>query len=177
MKKRIKISINSNKQNVDQSLQVAELLSQFRTEIKTISQQKEIDQKKILQACDLLRDEQLVKFGFLIEDGVQTVVKQINYQEYLINKQREELLKIEKLQQKQKLNEEKQKKLELEKELAKIPAEKMFLNEKEYCEFDQNGIPVKMVVDGQQVEVPKSKSKKLQKEWEQRKKLNEKYAE
>lgn len=58
-----------------------------------------------------------------------------------------------------------------------IKAEDMFKEDKEYVEFNEKGIPTKMKDDkGEVVEVTKSKAKKLQKEWDTRKKLNEKYA-
>lgn len=53
------------------------------------------------------------------------------------------------------------------KKLAKEPANEMFKNDPNYVEFDENGIPTKMKDEkGNVVDVPKSKSKKLMKEYE-----------
>ena len=53
----------------------------------------------------------------------------------------------------------------------------MFKDQKEYVEFNEQGIPTKMLEGEQVVEVNKTRAKKLQKEWDARKKLNEKWKE
>ncbi|CAL6045299.1 Cysteinyl-tRNA_synthetase [Hexamita inflata] len=158
------------------SLEVVKLLSEFRTTVKQIAT-GELTKVALLKACDEVRDNGLPPFGFQIEDKAgESVVKTINYQEFLKNQQRELLLKQEKEEKVRLQNLEKQKKLEEEMRLAQIPASEMFKSMPEYTEFDANGIPTKMKEGEEIVEVPKSKTKKLQKDQELRKKLNEKYA-
>ena len=60
--------------------------------------------------------------------------------------------------------------------LTAEPAELMFLQVAEYTEFNSLGIPTRMRDSSGEADVPKSRAKKLQKEWNQRKRLNEKYA-
>lgn len=48
----------------------------------------------------------------------------------------------------------------------------MFKNDPKYKEWDADGLPTKLADDG---EVPKSQSKKLKKEWDRQKKLNDEY--
>ena len=63
-----------------------------------------------------MRDETLPPFGYQIEDKAEgAVVKQINYEDYLINKQREEALKAEKAEKARLFNLEKERKLAEEK--------------------------------------------------------------
>jgi len=55
---------------------------------------------------------------------------------------------------------------------AKLAPQEMFKGDKQYQEWDVDGVPVK-TVDGS--ELSKSQLKKLRKEWEKQKKLHEEY--
>lgn len=173
----------------DNALQVAKVICNFRRSIKDLlmvsaSNNTDMDiktlKKALLSLCDELRDEHLPLTGFSIEDtDKDSFVKPINIEEWKVQRQRElDLAEAKRLQQ-EKVQQEKLEKQRLEREKAKIPAEKMFLDNAEYSAFDDKGIPTHLSEtgpDGNTLPVPKSRYKKLVKEWDAQKKLNEKYA-
>ncbi|ESU36380.1 Cysteinyl-tRNA synthetase [Giardia duodenalis] len=172
----------------ENALQVARVVCNFRREIKDLlmastTNTAETDtktlKKMLLGLCDRLRDEHLPLTGFAIEDAdKESYVKPINVEEWKVQRQRElDLAEAKRLQQ-EKVQQEKLEKQRLEREKALIPAEKMFLENAEFSAFDERGIPThlaEMGPDGNPLPIPKNRYKKLVKEWEAQKKLNEKY--
>lgn len=86
--------VSSEKQDAN-TLEVVNVLNDFRSEIKALTAEGQLTKGNILKACDEVRDKKLPPLGYAIEDkaGQKSVVKEINYQEYLKNQQREELLR------------------------------------------------------------------------------------
>lgn len=173
----------------ENALQVAKVVCNFRKGIRDLlvtstADAADVDvkvlKKALLRLCDELRDEHLPPTGFAIEDvDKESYIKQINVEEWRIQRQRElDLAEAKRLQQ-EKVQQEKLEKQRLEREKALIPAEKMFLENAEFSAFDERGIPTHLTEvgpDGHPLTIPKSRYKKLVKEWEAQKKLNEKYA-
>lgn len=173
----------------DNALQVAKVVCNFRRSIKGLLMASASDttstdikalKKALLGLCDELRDEHLPLAGFSIEDtDKDSFIKPINIEEWKIQRQRERDLAEAKRLQQEKVQQEKLEKQRLEREKAQIPAEKMFLDNAEFSAFDDKGVPTHLAEtgpDGNALPIPKSRYKKLLKEWEAQKKLNEKYA-
>lgn len=166
---------------------VAEVVATFRGRVREVVQGlapdtpvKEI-KRLLLMLCDEVRDELLPPTGFMLEDADdQTHVKSIDVLAWKAQKRREEELAASKRAQQERLAREREEKLRAEHEKARIPAEELFRNDPAYSSFDSRGIPTHLAdidpATGNPMPVPKSRLKKLLKEWEQQKKLNDKYA-
>lgn len=150
-------------------------LSSYRDQIRQ-SAVKKAPYSEFLIASDRIRDQDLLQLGVSLDDrNDQPAIYKIlsaREKEELIKQQaerveREESKKLKKLEQ-QKLKETKEKE-----KLAKamISPREMFKTE-EYSEWDEEGLPLKLK-DGN--EVTKSARKKLQKLYDQQKKLNDEY--
>ncbi|KAJ8343207.1 hypothetical protein SKAU_G00305360, partial [Synaphobranchus kaupii] len=131
----------------------------------------------ILQLCDALRDDTLPDLGVRLEDheGLPTVVKLVNRETLL--REKEDRKKAE--QEKEKKKEEAARKRE-EQEAAKlakmkIPPREMFLPETDkYSKFDDLGFPTH---DSEGKDISKGQSKKLRKLYEAQEKLHQEYLE
>jgi cysteinyl-tRNA synthetase len=132
---------------------------------------------ELLNLCDKVRDEQLVELGVALddrEDG-KSLIKFVDREILLAQRQE----KLEKELQKRKEKEERQKQQE-EKRLERLAKGKvspldMFKDEEGrqlYSQWDELGLPTHGI-DGE--ELPKSRRKKLQKEYDGQKKLHEEY--
>ncbi|KAH3687815.1 hypothetical protein WICPIJ_001190 [Wickerhamomyces pijperi] len=150
-------------------------LSSYRDQIRHAAINK-APYSDFLIASDRIRDQDLLQLGVSLDDrNDQPAIYKIlsdREKEELIKQlkekvEREEAKKLKKLEQ-QKLKEAK----ELERlAKAKISPLEMFKTD-EYSEWDQEGLPLKLK-DG--TEVTKSSRKKLQKLYDQQKKLNDEY--
>ncbi|TNJ26983.1 Cysteinyl-tRNA synthetase [Giardia muris] len=166
---------------------VAEVVATFRGRVREVVQGLTPDtpikdiKGMLLMLCDEVRDELLPPTGFILEDADdQTLVKHIDVLAWKAQKRREDELAASKRAQQERLCREREEKLRAERERAQIPAEDLFRNDPTYSNFDSRGIPTHLAeldpTTGNPVPVPKSRLKKLVKEWEQQKKLNEKHA-
>lgn len=151
-------------------------LSTFRDQVRSAAIAKE-PHSVFLTATDNVRSHDLLKLGISLDDrpdGQPALIKFLNEaeKEELIKFQQEkEIREQEKLAKKaaqQKLKEQ-QEKEKLEK--SKIPPSELFKTE-DYSEWDEAGLPVK---DKDGNEVTKSARKKLQKAYDQQKKLHDEY--
>lgn len=149
----------------------AELLSKFQEDLLHLSQQK-AEAKTYLELCDELRDTHLWNAGVYLEDrtNAPAMVRPVDA-ELRAEREQKEAIAQQKAEAKQKRErEEAEKKAKLA-EQAKLSHKDMFKTE-EYSAWDDDGVPTK---DKEGVDVPKSKGKKLRKEWEKQKKLHEEY--
>jgi cysteinyl-tRNA synthetase len=144
---------------------------EFRDEVREAARRQ--DSQAILLSCDKLRDDTLPVLGVRLEDrsGKPSVWKLEDPQELqkeIARKKQEEVKSSEKKEQAAKLRASK----EAEKAAkARVKAEEMFLSQVElYSAFDDKGIPTH---DKTGEPLTKSARKKLTKDWEKQKKLNE----
>ncbi|OAG04795.1 uncharacterized protein CC84DRAFT_1165171 [Paraphaeosphaeria sporulosa] len=149
----------------------AELLSKFQEDLILLSQQK-AEAKAYLDLCDELRDTHLWNAGVYLEDrtNAPAMVRPVDA-ELRAEREQKEAIAQQKAEAKQKRErEEAEKKAKLA-EQARINPKDMFKTD-EYSAWDDDGVPTK---DKEGVDVPKSKGKKLRKEWEKQKKLHEEH--
>jgi len=169
----------SEQQNVgnveDIVLPYLRILSGFRDNVRELARQTR-DHSEFLTLSDKLRNVDLVELGVSLddqEDG-KALVKLVDKNELI--KAREAKLRAQAVKSARKEEIAKAKEERLEK--GKLAAEDMFKDikgeeqENAYSAFDEQGIPT---LDGQGQELPKSRIKKLKKEWEAQKKLHTEY--
>ncbi|XP_035252736.1 cysteine--tRNA ligase, cytoplasmic-like [Anguilla anguilla] len=170
--------VGGNEQSADLESTVMpylKVLSDFREGVRKVAREHKVTD--ILRLCDTLRDDVLPDLGVRLEDheGLPTVVKLVNRETLL--REKEEKKKAE--QEKQKKKEEAARKRE-EQEAAKlakmkIPACEMFLQETDkYSKFDDTGFPTH---DSEGKEISKGQTKKLRKLYEAQEKLHKEYLE
>lgn len=149
-----------------------DIISNFRDKIRKAIKAKQ-STGELLDICDEVRDDILPFVGIRLEDVNDKTIWKYDDKNQLL-KEREARLNIkkEKEEKKKKLEEEKLKKEEERKKQAEILPSEMFKDETKYSEYDENGIPTK---DNEGKEISKSLKKKLQKQYEQQKKLYEEY--
>ena len=153
------------------SIPYAEALSTFQDNVKELAEKK-APAKDFLALCDRLRDLDLWDLGIYLEDreNAPAMVRPVDAELRAAREQKEAIAR-QKLEAKQKRErEEAEKKAKLA-EQAKISHKDMYRTE-EYSAWDEDGLPTK---DKEGADVPKSKTKKLKKEWEKQKKLHEEY--
>ncbi|KAH7135004.1 cysteinyl-tRNA synthetase [Dendryphion nanum] len=153
------------------SLPYAEVLSTFQENLKGLAEKK-APAKDFLALCDRLRDLDLWDLGIYLEDreNAPAMVRLVDADLRAARDQKEALAR-QKLEAKEKRDrEEAEKKAKLA-EQAKISHSELFRTN-EYSAWDADGLPTK---DREGADVPKSKAKKLRKEWEKQKKLHEEY--
>lgn len=156
-----------------------EILSKFRDSIRSAAISK-ADYKAFLQACDLVRTQDLLELGVSLSDRTDgpALVKFLSSTEKseLLQAQAEkERVQAEKAARKKLLEEQAAAKLAEEKERAKIHYKDLFKQDEYsdlYSAWDEEGIPTK-TKDGE--DVSKSQLKKNKKIWDLHKKLWEKY--
>ncbi|MCJ1387057.1 hypothetical protein MMC17_010186 [Xylographa soralifera] len=144
---------------------VAEIFAQDITALRNSSSLA----KDVLQLCDRLRNVDLWEQGIYLEDrdGNQPALVRPVTKELLAARQEKE----EKDRQKQKAKEDSQKETAAKVDQGRQSHMDMFRTP-EYSAWDEDGVPVKDI-DGE--ELPKSRVKKLKKDWERQKKLHERW--
>ncbi|MCJ1398849.1 hypothetical protein MMC11_002050 [Xylographa trunciseda] len=145
---------------------VAENFAQHISALKSSSSLS----KDVLQLCDRLRNIDLWDQGIYLEDrdGNQPALVRPITKELLAARQEKE----EKDRQKQKAKEDSQREAAAKADQGRQSHMDMFRTP-EYSAWDEDGVPVKDI-DGE--ELPKSRIKKLKKDWERQRKLHEKWA-
>jgi len=129
-----------------------------------------------LQECDRIRDELLPQYGVRLEDKDKgaSVVKLVDKDELMKEKQREKEEREEKARQKAEAARKKAEADAAKLEQSKINPLEMFKLRGEYSQFDAEGLPTHST-DG--TEVSKSQRKKLEKEQKTQEKLYKQYLE
>ncbi len=155
-----------------------QVLSRFRDLVRQTAIEK-TGLGSLLEACDKLRDEQLLPLNVVLDDRTQGQGALIKF---VSDKERDEL--VEQQKEKQQQLEEKRKRKQAQKsineqkmreklEKASVDPLKMFRTpafESQYSAWDDDGIPVK---NKEGEELSKSARKKLAKQWRQQQKLHE----
>ncbi|KFY46120.1 hypothetical protein V494_00608 [Pseudogymnoascus sp. VKM F-4513 (FW-928)] len=149
-----------------------QVLQQFRTDVKTLAAQQ-APAKDLLALCDQFRDVHLWNLDIYLEDrnNQSALVRPLDK---LLIQARAERELAGTVRAKAKLEQE-TREAEREKELrerAKVDPLLMFRTSDEYLKWDEDGIPI---VDAAGNVVPKSRRKKLVKEWEKQKKRHEEW--
>ncbi|CAG8592333.1 1233_t:CDS:2, partial [Scutellospora calospora] len=155
------------------------VLSSFRDNVRELARQQK-GHGEFLALSDKLRDIDLVNLGVSLddqEDG-KALVKFVD-KDILIKAREAKLqLQAEKAAKKEAAAKAKEEERKIKLEKGKLAAEDMFKEEKDedgttlYSAFDEQGIPTH---DNKGEELSKSKLKKLKKEWDIQKKLNDEY--
>lgn len=161
----------ASKQQDAAAVPYAEILSTFQEDLLRLSQQKS-EAKEFLELSDRLRDVHLWNAGVYLEDrtNAPAMVRPVDAELRAEREQREAIARQKAAAKQQREREEAEKKAKLA-EQAKINPKEMFKTE-EYSAWDDDGVPTK---DKEGADVPKSKAKKLRKEWEKQKKLHDEH--
>lgn len=149
------------------------VLSDFRDDIR--KRGLEIKDRVILETCDAIRDSKLPPLGVRLEDqeGEKAAIKFMDpkelMEELLKQKKLDEIRKLEKEREKEKLKNQK-----AEKEaLKKIPPSEMFrLMQDKYSQFDEKGLPTHDI-EGKLLS--ESQAKKLKKLYDAQDKKHQSY--
>lgn len=149
-----------------------EILANFRENVRT--QARTLKASDILLECDRLRDEVLPNVGVRLEDheGEGSIVKLVDKEMLLKEKEAKRLLEVEKAAEKERKKAEAAALAAAKEAQRKIPPSELFRLEKEkYSQFDEQGLPTH---DANGKEISKGQIKKLQKlQQAQEKKYNE----
>ena len=146
--------------------QYAAVLSQFKSDVKALSEREEASPKEYLALCDQLRNTQLWNLGIYIEDreNQPPLVRPVDKE---LIAAREERVTREEAKKAAQIERERQERERLEQ--GKLDPKEMFKTD-EYSSWDTDGFPTRDA-DGQPV--GKSKEKKLRKLQERQSKLHE----
>ncbi|KAF2497208.1 cysteinyl-tRNA synthetase [Lophium mytilinum] len=149
----------------------AEVLTSFQESLKELAQRK-ADPKEFLDLCDKLRDISLWDLGIYLEDreGLHALVRPVDAELRAAREQKEERERAKKDAKAKREADEKEKAAK-RLEAGKV-SERDYFRTPEYSVWDEDGLPTK---DAKGEELPKSKAKKLKKEWAQQKKLHEEW--
>jgi cysteinyl-tRNA synthetase len=149
----------------------AEVASSFDEKLKELAEKK-ANAKEYLQLCDRLRDLDLFDLGIYLEDRTNqpALVRPVDAELRAERAQKEAIAKQKAEAKEKREREEAEKRAKLAAQ-AKIDPKAMFKTE-EYSAWDADGLPTK---DKDGADVPKTKTKKLTKEWQKQKKLHEEY--
>ncbi|RKP25303.1 tRNA synthetases class I (C) catalytic domain-containing protein, partial [Syncephalis pseudoplumigaleata] len=141
------------------------VLSQFRDNVRELARGK-ADHKQLLELCDRLRDEELVELGVMLDDREggrgKALVKLVDREELIRERDEKRRKQAKKLAQ---AAEKERKRLE-RLALGRQKPEEMFKVGEyagQFALYDDKGIPTH---DHENVELAKSRRKKLQKEWD-----------
>ncbi|OCK83114.1 hypothetical protein K432DRAFT_291807 [Lepidopterella palustris CBS 459.81] len=158
-------------QNDKAAAPYVEVLASFRESLKGLAREK-APAKDFLALCDKLRNLDLWDLGIYLEDreGRPALVRPVDSELRAARQQKEER-ELQKREAKEKREAEEAEKAKKRAEMARISPKDMFRTE-EYSLWDEEGFPVR---DAKGEEVPKSKGKKLRKEWERQRKLHEEW--
>ncbi|MCJ1392746.1 hypothetical protein MMC18_005617 [Xylographa bjoerkii] len=146
----------------------AKVADHFAKDINALRSSSSLS-KDVLQLCDRLRNVDLWDQGIYLEDrdGNQPALVRPVTKELLAARQEKE----EKDCQKQKAKEDFQREAAVKADQGRQSHMNMYRTP-EYSAWDEDGVPIKDI-DGE--ELPKSRVKKLKKDWERQKKLHEKW--
>lgn len=149
----------------------AEVLSTFQDNVKGLAE-KRAPAKDFLALCDRLRDLDLWDLGVYLEDreNAPAMVRPVDAELRSAREQKEAIARQKREAKEKRERDEAEKKAKLA-EKAKTSHKDMFRTA-EYSAWNEDGLPTK---DGEGNDVPKSRTKKLAKEWGIQKKLHEEY--
>lgn len=152
-------------------------VSRLRDELRSIVLSASLETKTkqaIFRLSDRIRDYDLADLGVQLDDqpGKPSLLKFVPAARLIAAREEKAALAAEKANQKMEAQKAKEKAEEEKWGRAKLAPQEMFKGDKQYQEWDVDGVPVK-TVDGS--ELSKSQLKKLRKEWEKQKKLHEEY--
>ncbi|EGD82565.1 cysteinyl-tRNA synthetase [Salpingoeca rosetta] len=129
--------------------------------------------KAVLKMCDEIRDDELPNVGVRLEDKEQgPVVKLVDREILMQERERELAIKREKERKKAEAAAKRAKEEEEKREKAKMRPQDMFKNNPAYSQFNERGVPTH---DKDGEPLPKSALKKLEKQWKAQDKLHKKY--
>lgn len=155
------------------ALPYAEAFTQFRADVAALAAAS-APPASFLALCDKLRDEVLWALGIYLEDrdtqALPALVRPLSA-DLIAARAQKDAQAAAKAEAKAKREREEAEKKRLLAEKAKVSHLDMFRTE-EYSEWDEEGLPTK---DKEGVELPKSRTKKLRKEWERQRKLHEEW--
>jgi cysteinyl-tRNA synthetase len=153
------------------SIPYAELLSTFQDNVKTLAEKK-APAKDFLALCDRLRDLDLWDLGIYLEDreNAPAMVRPVDAELRSAREQKEAILRQKQAAKEKREKDEAEKRAKLA-EKAKTSHKDMFKTA-EYSVWNEDGLPTK---DAEGNDVPKSRLKKLAKEWGIQKKMHEEY--
>ncbi|KAI8646810.1 cysteinyl-tRNA synthetase [Parasitella parasitica] len=150
-------------------------LSTFRDQVRNGALSK-VEHTEFLTMCDSLRDNQMIDLSVSLddqEDGV-ALVKLVPREELIQAREKKLAIAAEKEAKKAAAAAERERK-HLEKlEKGRVAPSDMFKSSEEFSKFDESGFPTH-TKDGE--EITKSRKKKLQKEFDNQKKLHEYFKE
>lgn len=147
-------------------------LAQFRSALGTTVHEKPT-QGKIMAELDTFRDYTLVDLGIALDDKKDSFILKSGDRSDLIAKREQ---KLQEVREKASKKEEVRRKEQEAMERGRGRASDMFRDDVQYVSFDGRGIPTHVKDEsGATVEVSKSLSKKLVKEYNAQEKLNQKY--
>ncbi|KAI8055314.1 hypothetical protein BDF22DRAFT_676485, partial [Syncephalis plumigaleata] len=152
------------------------VLSQFRDNVRDLARGK-ADHKQLLELCDRLRDEDLVELGVMLDDreGGKALVKLVDREELIRERDEKRRREEEKQAKKQAQAVEKERKRLERLALGRQNPEEMFKVGEyagQFSLYDDKGVPTH---DHENVELAKSRRKKLQKEWDAQAKRHAEY--
>ncbi|KAJ4314461.1 cysteinyl-tRNA synthetase [Neodidymelliopsis sp. IMI 364377] len=153
------------------ALPYAEVLSTFQESLRDLAEKK-APAKDFLSLCDALRDTHLWDLGIYLEDreDLPSMVRPVDAELRFARNEKETIARQKAEAKAQRQREEADKQARMA-EQAKISPRDMFKTA-EYSAWDMDGLPLK---DKEGKEISKGASKKLKKEWEKQKKLNDEH--
>lgn len=150
-----------------------QVLSEFREGVRKIAREKKV--LEVLQLSDALRDDILPELGVRFEDheGLPTVVKLVDRDTLLKEKEEKKRAEEEKRRKKEEAARKKQEQEAAKLAKMKTPPSEMFRSETDkYSKFDENGLPTH---DIEGKELSKGQTKKLKKLFEAQEKVYKEY--
>ncbi|KAK8153997.1 tRNA synthetases class I (C) catalytic domain-containing protein [Phyllosticta citrichinensis] len=155
------------------ALPFAETLTQFRDDVAALAA-ADAPAASFLALCDKLRDEALWNLGIYLEDrdaqGLAALVRPLSADLIAAREQKDAQAAAKAAAKAKREQEELDRKKQLA-EKAKLSHLEMFRTA-EYSAWDDEGLPLR---DAKGEELPKSRVKKLRKEWERQRKLHEEW--
>ena len=150
----------------------ADVLATFQAAVTPLIEEPDKNAKAILSLCDRLRDTDLFDLGVYLEDREDqpALIRPVSKEMIQLRQEGAERARVKQFEKEKREKEERQK-AEQKAEQAKISHTEMFKTG-EFSEWDKDGLPLK---DPGGEALPKSKSKKLKKDWEKQKKLHEEW--
>ncbi|RDW75659.1 hypothetical protein BP5796_06480 [Coleophoma crateriformis] len=145
----------------------------FQTQLKTALAQSVGIETELLQLCDSLRDTVLWDQDIYLEDRdppLPALVRPLDANMKAARADKERVAEEKRLAKERRLAEEATKKAAMA-EKAKVQPQDMFKTD-EFAEWDENGVPTKLKGGD---DLPKSRRKKLEKEWKAQKVAHDKW--
>ncbi|EEB05407.1 cytoplasmic cysteine-tRNA ligase Crs1 [Schizosaccharomyces japonicus yFS275] len=170
---------NNDASSAQTTLPVVRAASTFRDTIRAMAMEKK-SAAEILAACDKFRDYDMAELGVSLNDrpNAPALVKFVPAEELIAQREEKIRLQQEAKERKQKAKEQAEKARVERIMRGKLSPSKMYESNKEYVSLDEKGFPKTMrAEDGSEVEIPKSRKKKLLKEYNAQAKLHEEYCE